>query len=311
MKVHSFGVKTMIITLLCISSLSCSAKKEETNIKKQAEKQIEAKTALKGSNQSMEWRLDKKMDLKSPAIDITVSLDGQQQFLLDEEGTLNIYKIDGTLQGTIPIGKDYNLIQPGPEPGTLFLGNRREKTIQILTIDLIQKITTKGSPFKGPQNAPVTLILFTDFQCPYCAQMGPFLEGILKEFPKELKLVYKGFPLRNHQYAVDAAKAALVAHKMGKFWEFHDLLFKNYNKLNKERIDAIRAQLKLDLKEFQEIVNDPKTMEMVRNDYTDGMNAGVRGTPTLFLNGKQVKNRSAEALKQRIKTELANTANKS
>jgi protein-disulfide isomerase len=137
--------------------------------------------------------------------------------------------------------------------------------------------------------------------------MGSFLEEILKEFPKELKLVYKGFPLRNHQYAIDAAKAALSAHKMGKFWEFHDLLFENYNKLNKEKIDEIRTQLKLDQKEFQQYVNDPKTMEMIRSDYKDGISAGVRGTPTLFLNGKQVKNRSAEALKQSIKAELEKT----
>jgi protein-disulfide isomerase len=307
MKAHSFGIKVIIITLLSISFLSCSAKKEETNVKKQAEKQFETKTALKGSNQNMEWQLEKKITLKSPAIDMTFSLDGQQQFLLDEEGNLNIYKIDGTLQGTVPVGKDYNIIQPGPEPGTIFLGNRREKTVQVLTVNLIQDITIEGSPFKGPQNAPVTLILFTDFQCPYCSQMGSFLEEILKEFPKELKLVYKGFPLRNHQYAIDAAKAALSAHKMGKFWEFHDLLFENYNKLNKEKIDEIRTQLKLDQKEFQQYVNDPKTMEMIRSDYKDGISAGVRGTPTLFLNGKQVKNRSAEALKQSIKAELEKT----
>lgn len=304
MKAHSFGVKVIIITLLSISFLSCSAENEEANVKNQAEKQFETKTALKGSNQNMEWQLEKKITLKSPAIDMTFSLDGQQQFLLDEEGNLNIYKIDGTLQGTVPVGKDYNIIQPGPEPGTIFLGNRREKTVQILTINLIQDITIEGSPFKGPQNAPVTLILFTDFQCPYCSRMGPFLEEILKEFPKELKLVYKGFPLRNHQYAIDAAKAALSAHKMGKFWEFHDLLFENYNKLNKEKIDEIRTQLKLDQKEFQQYVNDPKTMEMIRSDYKDGISAGVRGTPTLFLNGKQVKNRSAKALKQSIKAEL-------
>jgi len=307
MKAHLIGVKTIIITLLCVSFLSCSAKMEETNIKKQAEKQVETKTALKGSNQNMEWSVEKKIDLKSPAIDMTFSLDGQQQFLLDEEGNLNIYKIDGTLQGTIPVGKEYNLIHPGPEPGTIFLGNRQEKTVQILTIDLIQKINIEGSPFKGPQNAPVTLILFTDFQCPYCSQVGPFLEKILKEFPKELKLVYKGFPLRNHQYAIDAAKAALSAHKMGKFWEFHDLLFKNYSNLNKEKINEIRAQLKLDQKEFQRYVNDSKTMRMIRNDYKDGISAGVRGTPTLFLNGKQVKNRNAKALKQSIKAELEKT----
>ena len=304
MKAYSFGLKTTIISLLCIFLLSCST----VNLGEQTEKPGETETALKGINPDMEWRFEKKIDLKSSATNMLLSLDGQQQFILDELGNLNIYKIDGTLQGTIPVGKEYNLVQLGPEPDTLLLCNRRDKTVQMLTLDFIQQINIESSPFKGPQDAPVTLILFSDFQCPYCAQMALFLEEILKAFPNELKLVYKSFPLNDHEYSVDAAIAAIAAHRMGKFWEFYDLLFENFNILNKEKIDEIRAQLKLDQQEFQQYVNDSQTKEMIRKDYNDGNNAGVPGTPSLFLNGKLVKDGSVEALKQSIKAELEKVA---
>ena len=304
MKTHWFNIKTIIGILISITFLACSGEQEIPKTTRQADKEVETKTASEGSGPNVEWHIDKKFDLNSPAVDMVLAPDGQREFLLDEAGNLNIYKLDGTLEGSVPVGKNYNLIQPGPEPYTIFLGNRQDKTIQMLTIDLIQDINIKDSPFKGPQDAPVTLILFTDFQCPYCAQLSPSLEKLLETFPKELKLVYKSFPLRMHQYAVDAAKAAMAADRMGKFWEFHDLLFKNYNTLNKAKINAIREQLKLDKKKFEKYVNDPKTIEMISNDYKNGVEAGVRGTPALFLNGKQVKDRSVEALKQSIKKEL-------
>jgi predicted DsbA family dithiol-disulfide isomerase len=252
----------------------------------------------------LEWQIEKKIELESPAIDMALSLDGQRAFLLDKKGNLNVYKVDGALEGTIPVGKEFDHIQPGPSPELIFISNRKKKTIDLLTIDFVQDINIEGAPFKGPENAPVVLSLFTDFQCPYCAQVGPQLEEILKDFPKEVKLVYKNFPLRNHRYAVEAAKAAMAAHKMGKFWEFHDLLFKNYNKLSKEKIDEIREELKLDKEEFEKYVKDPKTMQTIANDYQNGVDAGVRGTPSLFLNGKLVKNRRPEALKTSIEAEL-------
>ncbi len=252
----------------------------------------------------MKWNLEKKLELKSPAIDMTMSYDGQKAFILDQDGNIGIYRLDGSLEGTIPVGKDFNKIMMSPEPDTLLLSNSKTKTIEILSMDFIHKINMEGSPFKGPEDAPAVLTLFTDFQCPYCAQMGPILEDILKEFPDKVKLVYKSFPLRNHRYAFDAAKAAMAAHKMGKFWEFHDLLFENYNKLDEKKIEEIREKLKLDKKEFDQHLKDPKITDMIRNDYKDGIDAGVRGTPALYLNGMQVKDRRPEALKETIKKEV-------
>lgn len=258
----------------------------------------------------MEWSIEKKIDLKSPALDMALSVDGQQAFLLSEDGNLNIYKMDGALEGTIPVGKGFDRILPGPTPDTIFLSNRGKKTVELLTVDLIYPIDIKGSPFKGPEDAPVVITLFTDFQCPYCAQMGPILDDILKAFPKEAKLVYKSFPLRNHQYAMDAAKAAMAAHQMGKFWEYHDLIFKNFSSLSPEKFKEFRTELKLDEKEFEKHLNDPKIEEKIKSDFQNGIDAGVRGTPSLYINGKQVKNRRPEAIKEMIKLELEKSKSK-
>ncbi len=253
--------------------------------------------SLPASAAEMEWQIDKQFNLKSPALDMALSQDGKWIYLLDENGDLNIYDMKGALEGKIPVGKGYNRILPGAEPDSVLLSNQQEQLVENLTITFVHDINIEGSPFKGPENAPVIISLFTDFQCPYCAKLVPILEEVLESFPKEVKLVYKNFPLRSHTYAVDAAKAAMAAHNMGNFWEFHDLLFKNYNQLNREKIDAIRAELKLDKKSFDQHVNDPKTLAMIRNDYRVGIDVGVRGTPSLFINGKQFKDRNPKALK--------------
>lgn len=258
----------------------------------------------------MEWNIEKKIDLKSPALDMALSMDGQKAFLLGEDGNLNIYRMDGTLEGAIPVGKGFDRILPGPTPDTVFLSNRQKKSVELVTLDFIYAIDIKGSPFKGPEDAPVVLTLFTDFQCPYCAQMGPFLDDILKTFPKEVKLVFKNFPLRNHQYAMDASKAAMAAHQMGKFWEYHDLIFKNYSSLSPEKFKEFRTQLNLDEKEFEKHLNDPKIQEKINSDFQNGIDAGVRGTPSLYMNGKAVKNRRPEAIKESIKLELEKSKSK-
>jgi predicted DsbA family dithiol-disulfide isomerase len=252
----------------------------------------------------MEWDIKKKVDTKSPALDMAMSMDGKRMFLLDKNGNLNVYSIDGKLEGTAAVGKGFDNILPTVDPDILLLSNRKQNSVQELTLNFVYDIDIEGSPFKGPEDAPIIISVFSDFQCPYCARIGGIMDKVLKEFPKEVKLVFKNFPLRNHQYALDAAKAALAAHKMGKFWEFHDLLFKNYNKLNKEKIDEIREELKLDKKEFDKHVNDPAIMSMIRKDYKGGINAGVRGTPAVYVNGKQFRNTSPGTLKEIINKEL-------
>lgn len=120
-----------------------------------------------------------------------------------------------------------------------------------------------------------------------------------------MKLVYKNFPLRNHQYAKPAAVAARAAYKQGKFWEFHDELFANYNRLNNEKIEEIARKLGLNMDRYNQDKNDPETIQVVNQDLQDGIKAGVRGTPTILVNGKLLRERSMQGFQDIINKELS------
>ena len=107
-----------------------------------------------------------------------------------------------------------------------------------------------------------------------------------------------------------AAMAALAAESEGKFWEFHDLLFKNYNKLNDQKIREIALELGLDQTEFKKKMKDPKITAMIRQDVRDGAQAGVRGTPTIFINGRRLNDRSLKGFKAAIDKELQKISKK-
>ncbi len=133
----------------------------------------------------------------------------------------------------------------------------------------------------------------------------PQLEQLLEKYPTELRVVFKNFPIRSHKYAIKAAMAALAAGQQGKFWEFHDELFKNYNRLNDQKIQEIVKQLNLDQTKFNEDTKSPVEAARVRQDYEEGIRLGVRGTPTVFINGKQFrKKRSMKNMEAVIDEEL-------
>ena len=132
----------------------------------------------------------------------------------------------------------------------------------------------------------------------------PVLEQVLEKYSDDVKIVFKNFPLRNHKFALKAATAALAAKSQGKFWEFHDLLFKNYNKLNDQKIHEIALGLGLDQTEFEKKMKDPGIKAMIRQDLRDGAQAGVRATPTVFINGRRLKNRTLQGFQAAVDKEL-------
>jgi protein-disulfide isomerase len=129
---------------------------------------------------------------------------------------------------------------------------------------------------------------------------------VLEQYPNDVKLVFKNFPLtRIHKSAMNAAIGSLAANQQGKFWEFHSELFKNYNKLNDEMFDEIAKSLELDMEQFKQDMQNPALAAMVQRDLKDGGQAGVRGTPSIFVNGRMLKQRSLPGFKQVIDEELA------
>jgi protein-disulfide isomerase len=252
----------------------------------------------------VEWKVQQTLTLEHAPKDMAVAQDGKWLYLLTDDGKLLIYSAAGELAQKIPIGTEIDRIQSGPEPDLLFLASQKNKTVQLLTLDFIQNINVTGSPFKGPEKAPVVIAVFTDFQCGYCAQLVPVLDQVLKQYPTQVKLVYKNFPLRGHPFALKAALAALAARSSGKFWQFHDLLFKNQANLNDAKIEEIRSQLGLDPAEFEKQLKSPQAAALIRADYREGSQVGVRGTPTVFINGKMLRDRTLPAFQEAIENAL-------
>lgn len=147
-------------------------------------------------------------------------------------------------------------------------------------------IPVDGAPVRGPKDAQITLVEFSDFQCPYCIAATPQLEAIQKAYPTQVKLIFKQYPLENHSHAAFAAVAALAAQRQGKFWQMHDALFANRD-LSEQNVIALAKKIGLDMTQFQRDVHSPEIEQTMQKDIADGDHAGVEGTPTLFIDGQR------------------------
>lgn len=127
---------------------------------------------------------------------------------------------------------------------------------------------------------------------------------MLEKYPQDVKLVHKNFPLRNHKFAVNAARAALAAHRQGRFWDYHQRLFKNYKQLNDATFEGLATDLGLDLERFNKDMNDPSIQRLIYRDVKEGRDAGIRGIPAVFINGKLLKNTSGPGFQQMVDAEL-------
>ncbi|HEV7733354.1 MAG TPA: thioredoxin domain-containing protein [Candidatus Binatia bacterium] len=165
----------------------------------------------------------------------------------------------------------------------------------------VYTIAVEGAEMKGPKDAKVTIVKFSDYQCPFCAQSAPLVDQMLAAYPKDVNFVYKQFPLTSiHPQAMGASKAALAAGKQGKFWEMHALLFENYRQLSPEKFKELAQKLNLDMAQFDKDVNSPEIAAQVDSDMKQARTVDVTGTPTFFVNGKRLMNRSPEGFKQMI-----------
>lgn len=167
---------------------------------------------------------------------------------------------------------------------------------------------------KGADDAPVVLVEYSDFQCPACGRYYPVVKELMQEFGSRVRLVYRHFPLRNiHQNAELAARAAEAAGNQGKFWDMHDKLFEGQKEWSEQSIARVKdsfvqyaRELGLDKSRFEQDINTDEVKKKVEADYQSGVRAGVRGTPTFFLNGKKIANpRSYDIFSQLISYEIS------
>ncbi len=141
---------------------------------------------------------------------------------------------------------------------------------------------------EGPADAPLTLVEYGDYQCPYCGAAYPVVKRLQKTLGKKLRFVFRNFPLTQaHPYALIAAEAAEAAALQGKFWEMHDLLFEQQNLLKPEIIPVWAKRIELNLEQFGSDIKQGVVEKRIKEDRQSGIRSGVNGTPTFFINGKR------------------------
>ncbi len=161
------------------------------------------------------------------------------------------------------------------------------------------------APLKGNENAKVKIIEFSDFECPFCGGLTKTLDKILKKYGRAVSLSFKAFPLSRHPNAPLAHQASLCAHDQGKFWPYHDKLFESQQALQRSNLEKYASDFRLDMTKFKQCLDSGEKFAKVQKELLEGQEAGVRSTPTLFINGKiVVGNVPQEAIEEVINEEL-------
>jgi protein-disulfide isomerase len=174
----------------------------------------------------------------------------------------------------------------------------------------VYEIATDDQPVLGNTAAPVTIVEFTDYQCPSCAAAQPLVEQLVRESGGRVRLVVRDFPLEQHAEGFKAAEAAEAAREQGKYWEYVALLMRNQTQLGVARLKEYAARLSLDRAKFDAALDSGKFSDKVQRDIRDGLRLGVHTTPTIFVNGRMVSDPTPEQLKAALDAALRASAAK-
>jgi protein-disulfide isomerase len=175
-------------------------------------------------------------------------------------------------------------------------GQQKARTEYFKTLEAKYKVDYKLEPIrvevaatgpaKGPANAPVTIVEFSDFQCPFCSRLTPTLKQVEEKYGNKVRLVFRQYPLPFHPNAQKAAEASLCAADQGKFWELHDAMFGNQGELGVDQLKAKAASLGLNADKFNKCLDSGEKAAAIQADIKAGSAAGVSGTPAMFINGR-------------------------
>jgi protein-disulfide isomerase len=205
-------------------------------------------------------------------------------------------RIDVPKEQIAPRIKEYLKQQKEQEAFTAYADRLKAKYgVEVLLEPLRIPVDSQDAPSRGPADAPVTLVEFGDFQCPYCAGLESTLRQIRKNYGAKVRLVFRQFPLESiHPQAWKSAEASLCAREQGKFWELHDAMYGDQKALSVPDLKSAAAHLGMDADRFGQCLDEGKYEQAIRADLRAGEAAGITGTPALFVNGRPVPGGAAE-----------------
>lgn len=248
----------------------------------------------------------------SGEIPFLVSGDGRYVIIGEVTDTTKFEEspLEGIKQGQVVVnGRPQSLLM-SDDGKYVIAGDLMDSTVNPLQA-IVDRISLDNVPMKGNRDAEVTVVEYSDFQCPFCRRASEMIPKLLKEYGDKINLVYKQFPLPSHNWAMPASVASVCAYRQGndEFWEFHDLVFENQKEINlensSEKFSTYAKEIGLDTEKFKACLDSNEVKAKVRQETDEARSVGVNSTPSFFVNGMLVRGADYSGLKSAIESALA------
>ena len=254
-------------------------------------------------NSRLNWLENELFTMEADRQNITVEQlikkNIEEAITVTDEEIQNVYDANKKQLGNVPFEKMKGQLETlmKKEKAKLkrdkYLAQLKQQNEAIFSIPVPSPLSIDDNPRKGPvigpDNAAITVIMFTDFECPFCNKAHQQIKEMLKRYPRDIRVVFRNFPLQVHKNARSAAYAAAYAHQQGKFWEYADLLFENQKELGEEKLYEYAEKIGLDMDVFKKDMESGSGKGFVDADMEEGKKLGIRTTPGFFFNGQFVK----------------------
>lgn len=260
--------------------------------------------------------LDAEAKRQNTTADALLEAEARKRFAVSDEEVQRFYDDNKRSFGERPFDdmkaqiREHLERRAAPEAARRYVDELRQQAKVEILIERPRTQVAATGPARGPADAPVTIIEFSDYQCPFCRRAEPTVEQVLAKYEGKVRFVFRHFPLdRIHPLARGASEAAACADEQGKFWEYHAALFAEGAQLDRAGLDAAASKVGLDAAAFAACVDTRKTQALVEADLKAGEAAGVNGTPAFFINGIPLRGAvPAEEFEKVIDAELAESA---
>ncbi len=215
----------------------------------------------------------------------------------------------GLKQGTLDFGRQQIPVLISDDGNQLIVGEILDSTVDPLQ-EILSKISMDNVPVKGNTDAPITIVEYSDFQCPFCKRGSDMLPGLLEDYPGKVKIIFKQFPLPNHNWAKPSSVASLCAFDQGndKFWAFHDMVFAKQKEINlansTDKFNEIAKEIGLDQAKFDACIKSGEYAARVDAEMQEGQQIGVSSTPTFVVDGLIVPGADLQSVKNAIDSRM-------